>query len=198
MAAVDMPAELKERYRTKNAAAAQKAAFDRAESKRDGVPVHLIDIHLEKGMHCVDCHFVQDVHGNTKLYGEVRAAIEIQCIDCHGTAGKRANLLTTRPGGGHVRRRIRASRAATSRRCARRSGKRRFERRGDKIIQNSMVEPDLAWEVVQTADTIDPRAKHYNEKSQLAKTVRFDERQDGLGRPARRRRERLRPRERQA
>ncbi|HEY6563120.1 MAG TPA: hypothetical protein VIY86_01365, partial [Pirellulaceae bacterium] len=25
--------------------------------QRDGVPVHLMDIHLEKGMHCVDCHF---------------------------------------------------------------------------------------------------------------------------------------------
>ena len=74
-----------------NAAAAQKAAFDRAESKRDGLPVHLLDIHLEKGMHCVDCHFIQDVHGNTKLYGEVRAAIEIQCIDCHGTARRAAD-----------------------------------------------------------------------------------------------------------
>ena len=37
-----------------------------------------------------------------------------------------------------------------------------------------MVEPDLAWEVVQTADTIDPASEHYNEKSHLAKTVRFD------------------------
>src|SRR4029079_3677397 len=42
--------------------------------QRDGVPVHLMDIHLEKGMHCIDCHFNQDNHGNTKLYGEVRAA----------------------------------------------------------------------------------------------------------------------------
>ena len=39
-------------------------------------------------MHCIDCHFYQDGHGNTKLYGEVRAAIEIQCIDCHGTASE--------------------------------------------------------------------------------------------------------------
>ena len=52
------------------------------------MPVHLMDIHLEKGMHCVDCHFMQDDHGNTKLYSEVRAAIEIQCIDCHGTASE--------------------------------------------------------------------------------------------------------------
>jgi hypothetical protein len=36
--------------------------------------VHLADIHLEKGMHCIDCHFAQDVHGNGKLYGETRNA----------------------------------------------------------------------------------------------------------------------------
>src|SRR5262249_53995229 len=30
------------------------------------LPVHLLDVHLEKGMHCIDCHFIQDVHGNTK------------------------------------------------------------------------------------------------------------------------------------
>ena len=28
-------------------------------------------------MHCVDCHFKQDSHGNGKLYGEPRNAIEI-------------------------------------------------------------------------------------------------------------------------
>ncbi|MFA0758911.1 MAG: hypothetical protein PVTTEEND_001599 [Candidatus Fervidibacter sp.] len=50
--------------------------------------VHLRDIHLEKGMHCVDCHFSQDVHGNGKLYGEVRNAIEISCTECHGTLTK--------------------------------------------------------------------------------------------------------------
>ena len=32
-----------------------------------------MDIHLEKGMHCVDCHFVQDVHGNSRIQQEVRA-----------------------------------------------------------------------------------------------------------------------------
>ncbi len=37
-----------------------------------GVPVHLMDIHLEKGMHCIDCHFVQDVHGNNRIQDEVR------------------------------------------------------------------------------------------------------------------------------
>src|SRR5262245_44271083 len=35
-----------------------------------GKAVHLKDAHLANGMHCVDCHFLTDVHGNGKLYGE--------------------------------------------------------------------------------------------------------------------------------
>ncbi len=173
MEAVRLPAEQKERYRVKNAALAQQEAFDRAEARRDGLPVHQMDIHLEKGMHCVDCHFVQDVHGNTKLYGEVRAAIEIQCIDCHGTAGAPATLLTSGPASdtsaaqsGKSGRDLSALRTPF--------GQRRFEKRAGALIQRSMVEPDLAWEVTQTADTINPESRHYNEKARLAKTVRFE------------------------
>src|SRR5712664_2287031 len=59
--------------------------------------VHLNDIHLEKGMHCVDCHFRQDAHGNGNLYNEPRAAIEISCVDCHGTIRGRATLVTSGP-----------------------------------------------------------------------------------------------------
>ena len=62
-----------------------------------GTPVHLKDIHLEKGMHCVDCHFRQDSHGNGNLYNEPRAAVEIGCADCHGTTTKRADLMTSGP-----------------------------------------------------------------------------------------------------
>lgn len=137
---------------------------------KDGVPVHLMDIHLEKGMHCVDCHFIQDTHGNTRLQGEVRAGIEIQCIDCHGTITQRATLRTTGPAaytssreGGRNLEEMRTP-----------SGKRRFEREGNKIYQNSMVEKDLRWEVVQTQDTITTGSGHYNRKAHLAKTVRFD------------------------
>src|SRR5215204_1831864 len=59
--------------------------------------VHLNDIHAEKGMHCVDCHFRQDSHGDGNLYNEPRAAIEIGCIDCHGSIRQRATLLTSGP-----------------------------------------------------------------------------------------------------
>ena len=140
---------------------------ERKEGKqRDGVPVHAMDIHLEKGMHCIDCHFIQDAHGNGKLYGEVRAAMEIQCIDCHGTVTAPATLRTSGPAKDKDGRNLEA--------LVTPFGKRRFERRGDKVIQNSMVEKDLSWEVVQTCDTINPRSDHYNERSRLAKTVRFD------------------------
>ena len=173
MAAVGMPEKIKELYRSKDAAGAQKAAFERAEKERDGLPVHQLDVHLERGMHCVDCHFVQDMHGNTKLYGEVRAAIEIQCIDCHGSAQTRPTLITSGPAsdtsakesgkGGRVLEALRTP-----------FGTRRFERQGKKLIQRSMVEPDLSWEVTQVADTIDPNSPQYNEKALLAKTVRFE------------------------
>ena len=63
-------------------------------SPPEASPVHLKDIHLEKGMQCVDCHFSQDSHGDGNLYGETRNAIMVDCIDCHGTAAAPARLLT--------------------------------------------------------------------------------------------------------
>jgi hypothetical protein len=131
-----------------------------------GKAVHLADIHLEKGMQCVDCHFQQDVHGNGKLYAEPRAAIELDCTDCHGTVAKRATLITSGPaapdGGTHLD----AMRTPWN--------QRRFEWRGDTLVQHSMVEPGKEWEVVQTLDTITPGNPHYSEKSRWAKTVRRD------------------------
>ncbi len=147
-------------------------------AKKDNVPVHMLDIHLEKGMHCVDCHFVQDVHGNGKLYGEVRAAIEIQCIDCHGTADKPAGQVVD----GHRQLTTSGPAAATSDQAtvgrnlsAMRTpfGQRRFENISGRVIQNSMVEPNLSWEVPQVADTLDPDHPDYNPAAALAKTVRM-------------------------
>jgi hypothetical protein len=179
-AAIRIPEQVKEQYRTGGGKPPQA---DPA-CKRDGLPVHQLDIHLEKGMHCVDCHFVQDVHGNTRLQQEVRAAVEIQCIDCHGTADRRAGLAGFVAGARESMPMLRTTGPAaytshpdgTGRRLAALrtpSGKRRFEYVDGTLYQNSMVEPDLRWEVVQTADTIDPSNAHYNEKSHLAKTVRF-------------------------
>ena len=128
--------------------------------------VHLADIHLEKGMHCVDCHFEQDAHGNGKLYAEPRAAIELDCTDCHGTIDRKATLVSSGPaspaGGTHFD----ALRTPWS--------ARRFEYRAGKLFQRSMVDPEKEWEVVQTLDTITPGNEHYNQKSAWAKTIQTD------------------------
>jgi hypothetical protein len=128
--------------------------------------VHLMDIHAEKGMHCVDCHFEQDAHGNGKIYGEYPDAVEIQCVDCHGTIARRAVLQTTGPaapdGGTSLINGITPS------------GKRRFEWIDGKLMQRSMLRDDLEWEVVQVLDTIDPASAHYSERSRLAKTIQKD------------------------
>ena len=46
-------------------------------------------------MHCADCHFKQDSHGTGVLYNEPRAAIEIGCVDCHGSIKSKANGITS-------------------------------------------------------------------------------------------------------
>jgi len=74
---------------------ADAVAFSGDRAYKSGQPVHLKDIHLEKGMHCADCHFRQDTHGTGILYNEPRAAIEINCTDCHGTIREKAKLITT-------------------------------------------------------------------------------------------------------
>ncbi len=129
--------------------------------------VHLRDIHLEKGMHCEDCHFAQDNHGNGNLYGETRNAVEVDCIDCHGTISKKANLKTSAaaapPGGSDL---------ALLRTPWR---QRRFYWQDGKLFQRSMVEQNRdPWEVVQVMDTITPGNPHYSEQSRLAKTLLKD------------------------
>ncbi|MCI0348751.1 MAG: hypothetical protein L0Z53_04940, partial [Acidobacteriales bacterium] len=128
--------------------------------------VHLKDIHLEKGMHCIDCHFEQDSHGNGKLYGETRNAIEITCADCHGSIQNYASLVTAGPAapeGGTAMTRMR-----TPWRQA------RFYWKEGRLFQRSSVEPNVEWEVVQVKDTITPGNVHYSEKSRLAKTLLKD------------------------
>jgi hypothetical protein len=128
--------------------------------------VHLKDIHLEKGMHCIDCHFTQDNHGNGKLYGETRNAIEVDCVDCHGTIQQRTTLRTSG---------IAAPASGTDLAGLRTPwGTRRFYWDGGKLFQRSMLGKDQQWEVVQVLDSITPGNSHYSEKSRLAKTIQKD------------------------
>jgi len=136
--------------------------------------VHLKDIHLEKGMHCVDCHFSVDNHGNGKLYGEFGNSIEIGCEDCHGTVKARANLKTSGPA---------APQGGTDLQLGTTSflGRQRFVWREGKLFQRSMLNKNQEWEVIQVVDTITPGNPHYNEKSRLAKTLQKDGKTWGRG-----------------
>jgi hypothetical protein len=54
------------------------------------------DIHHEKGMVCIDCHTFRDVMGDGTVYRKMEQAVEIECVDCHGTPERRATLVTSR------------------------------------------------------------------------------------------------------
>jgi len=146
----------------------KEIAFD--DPKKFEKAVHLADLHLEKGMQCADCHFAQDSHGTGKIYGEPRAAVEIDCVDCHGTIRQKATLVTSGPAApdalrpGEPRgRHLEMLRTPW--------GMRRFEWRGDKLIQRSMTEEKTEWEVVQTKDTVTPGNVHFSMKSFRAKLM---------------------------
>ena len=144
-----------------------------------GLPVHLKDIHLERGMHCIDCHFSQDSHGNGNLYGETRNAVEIDCVDCHGTARARAALRTSGPAA------PRGDEPGTSLTdLVTPFGDPRFvPARGPRgvVIQRSMVTKDLQWTIPQVADSIDPTHPRFNPRAAFAKTVQKDGTTSGAG-----------------
>ena len=146
-------------------AATAFTAKQRGEAPPPDTPVHLKDIHLERGMHCVDCHFEQDVHGDGKLYGEVRNAIEIDCIDCHGTVNDVAKLVTSGPAGGNDLRDARYHTAFGE----------RFWWAGKDLWQQSAVERDTKWKVPQIRYAVDQKdPEHYNPKAARAKLMQRD------------------------
>jgi hypothetical protein len=125
--------------------------------------VHLDSIHVDFGMQCVDCHFSNDVHGTGHIYGEVQAAIEITCADCHGTATTLPDLRTHGPAAPPSGTDLALLRTA--------DGRARFEWRGPKLYQRSAVYPDLEWEVTLVKDTVDPSNPKYNPRAARAKLM---------------------------
>ncbi|MEP2180470.1 MAG: hypothetical protein ABJI04_11090, partial [Marinomonas sp.] len=133
-----------------------------------GKAVHLMSIHAEKGMQCADCHYSQDSHGNGLIYGEVANAIEIGCKDCHGTADALPTLRTSGPAAppkGHNMALLRNP-----------DGQRRFEwtynDSGEKVlIQRSIVDPELEWEVSLTKNSVTPTSTGFNAKAARAKLM---------------------------
>lgn len=129
--------------------------------------VHLRDVHLERGMHCVDCHTEQDIHGDGRLWGATPDPIEIACIDCHGTVSARATLVTSGINGGTDL----ASRLSGPRTVF---GTRAFEIDGPRVIQRSRMYENLQWAIPQIVDAVNPNHPRYNERAAKAMTMRAD------------------------
>ncbi len=169
---------------------------DGAFAPKKGKPVHLKDIHAERGMHCVDCHFEQDVHGDGKLYAEFQAAIEITCQDCHGSIadaldhpeveeGLPTDGKTSGPATGFRRHPDTGELIPPETEPDNRNdlfqgttpwNEERFywdEEDGENVLkQRSMLYPELEWTVVQVVDTVTPGHSRYNERSRRAKEIR--------------------------
>ncbi len=133
-----------------------------------GKTVHMMDIHAEKGLQCVDCHFAQDGHGNGLIYGEVANAVEIGCKDCHGTADAYPTLLTSGP----------AARPEGNNLTLIRNpdGQRRFEWMIDPtgrrvLMQRSATDPKLEWRVHLVKDSVDRTSPDFNLKAARAKLM---------------------------
>ena len=125
--------------------------------------VHMSDIHVDKGMHCMDCHFNQDSHGDGNIYGEVAQQVEIMCEDCHGSVKAKANLLTSGPAAPKGGRDLSLMRTAF--------GDLRFVWRNGELYQRSSLHKGKEWRVSQVRDAIDPASPHYNAKASRAKTT---------------------------
>ena len=125
--------------------------------------VHMKSLHLELGMHCVDCHFSGDAHGNGYIQAEVANAVEIDCADCHGTPDKYPTLITSGPG------RVGAGKDLSLIRVQ--DGRRRFEWRDGRLYQRSALWPDLEWEMSLVKDNVNPSHASYNAKSARAKLM---------------------------
>ncbi|MBT5199895.1 MAG: hypothetical protein HOM06_20300, partial [Gammaproteobacteria bacterium] len=135
--------------------------------------VHMSSVHLDVGMHCVDCHFSQDNHGNGHIYGEVANAVEIDCVDCHGTATEYPSLKTSGPAappGGTDLSLIRNP-----------NGQSRFSWREGKLFQRSLLWPDREWQLSLVKDSVNKNHPQYNKKAARAKLMSKDSKNQSWG-----------------
>ncbi|RMD98878.1 MAG: hypothetical protein D6812_12685, partial [Deltaproteobacteria bacterium] len=114
------------------------------------------DVHFQRGMDCIDCHFANDVMGDGNIYTHMNMAVEIECTDCHGTPWSHSNLHTSR---GTPIENLR-------------------EEDGRFILTTKVTGKEL--EVPQVKDVLDPDHPRYNPRAARAMTPKHLEEEGGL------------------
>jgi LVIVD repeat len=104
------------------------------------------DVHGARGMACIDCHTVRDIMGDGDLHGAMEHAVEIECVDCHGTFAVPSTLQTLR------------GRPLPH-----------LERRGDLVWLTGKVD-GRARRVKQAHDVVDPAHPDFNPRAAAAMT----------------------------
>ena len=104
-------------------------------------------------MHCVDCHFAQDVHGDGNLYAEYQAAVQIQCRGLPRHRRSRGDARADRVRSDVLRARATSSRgrsrAALARGATHTPGNEpRFYRKDGAWYQRSMLYEHVEWKVL--------------------------------------------------
>lgn len=111
------------------------------------------DVHHEAGMHCIDCHTMNDVMGDGRLHGQMEFAVEISCEACHGGLTEPSRETTTLPT-------FRTERGTPLEHV-------RWE--GDEVILTSKVDGGR-HKVKQVAHVVDPEHPDYNARAAEAMT----------------------------
>ena len=141
-------------------------------------------------MHCVDCHFKQDSHGNGKLYGESaqRDRDRLRRLPRHASTDAHHADDRPAPAGDAAPATPDGSGTQPARRCDTPFGKPRASRSGRRGEADLPAldgrRKDLAWEVAaDRCDTITPGSPRYNEKARAAPRPMQRRRQDVGRRP---------------
>ena len=111
------------------------------------------DVHHEAGMHCIDCHTLNDVMGDGRLHGQMEFAVEISCEACHGSLDQALPRSTTAPT-------FRTERGTPLEHV-------RWD--GDQVVLTSKVDGSR-HKVTQVAHIVDPKHSDYNAKAARAMT----------------------------
>ncbi len=104
------------------------------------------DIHGARGMGCIDCHTARDIMGDGNLYGAMEDAVEIECVDCHGTPEAYGTLQTSRG-----------------------MPLRHVDRRGDLFVLTGKLD-GRARRIKQAKDVVDPEHPDWNPRAAAAMT----------------------------